>query len=149
MKPGFHNTTLDVRTGDGLDDVLLEPLDYLAADGTLYRAPIGGTTDGLSVPRVVQNIIPPTGMEWFSGVIHDSAYRDQLLMIPANPFLTEFPDAGWVPAHLTQEQSDNLILEAMTSQGVDLLERELIYHALRVAGSVAFAEDRAAVKASI
>lgn len=142
MKQGFINETLDVRTGNGINDTLLESLDYLAKDGTLYRAPIGGTTDGLSVPRIVQNIIPATGGDWFSGVLHDSAYRNQLLCLPKENVTNILLDTGWILAELNQEQCDKLILEAMESQGVCLVEREIIYHALRMAGHSSFSEDR-------
>ena len=130
---GFLNKTLDVRTGDGLDDTLLEGLYYNSKDGKHYCAPIGSTTDGLSVPRCCQNIIPATGGNWFSGVLHDSSYRGQLQVLQ---------DDNWIPANLTQEQCDNLILEALESQGVGIVERELIYRALRLFGHVAFNEDR-------
>ena len=134
MSFGFTSTFLDVRTVDGLDDVLLTPLDYTAADGTIYRAPRGGTTDGLSVPRCVQNIIPATGGDWMSGVLHDSAYRNQLQI---------WLGCGvWGTPNLTQEQSDNLILEAMESQGVGFMMRHTIYRALRMFGSVAFNDNR-------
>ncbi len=132
----FKNTSLDVRTGDGIDDTLLEGLYYTAKDGTQYCAPIGATTDGLSVPRCCQNIIPATGGDWFSGVLHDAAYRDQLQKLNA-------VSQQWEKAALNQEQCDGLIDEAMDSQGVNMFERELIYRALRLFGHVAFAADRA------
>lgn len=132
----FKNKTLDVRTGDGIDDTLLEGLYYTAKDGTEYCAPILSTTDGLSVPRCCQNIIPATGGDWFSGVLHDAAYRDQLQKMEAGI---------WQKATLTQEQCDGLILEAMESQGVNMFECELVYRALRLFGHTAFAADRAKV----
>lgn len=130
----FIQKTLDVRTGDGLNDVLLEPLIYERENGQMLRAPVGGTTDGLSVPRCVQNIIPATGGDWFSGVLHDSAYRNQLEILQG---------VDWVKANYTQEEADGLILEAMTSQGVGWLQRHTIYRALRLFGSFAFKADRA------
>jgi hypothetical protein len=131
----FQQATLDVRTGDGLDDVLLEELLYIKDDGTRLKAPIAGTTDGLSVPRCVQNIIPATGGDWFSGVLHDSAYRNQMQAYSNNT---------WMPANYTQEQADDLILEAMKSQGVGFVMRHTIYRALRMFGSHAYAADRKA-----
>jgi Protein of unknown function (DUF1353) len=128
----FLQKTLDVRTGDGLDDTLLEPLFYERDDGTMLRAPIYGTTDGLSVPRCVQNIIPATGGDWFSGVLHDSAYRGQLEVLQG---------VEWVKANYTQAEADGLILEAMTSQGIGWLKRQTIYRALRLFGSFAYKED--------
>jgi hypothetical protein len=140
MQPGFQNLTLDVCTGDGLNDTLLEPLDFLHPNGTLYRAPAGATTDGLSVPRCVQNIIPATGGDWFSGVLHDAAYRNQLQVWLSEP--TTMDGGRWVLANLTQLESDNLILTAMGMQGVGFVMRHTIYRALRLFGSKAFKDDR-------
>ena len=136
MTPGFLTITVDVRTSDGLEDTLLTPIYFLCKDGRQFRAPIGGTTDGLSVPRVVQNIIPATGGDWLSGVMHDSAYRDQLDLW--NP-----DTGGWIKAGLCQKACDDLLLEAMESQGVGWGMRQTIYRALRLFGSKAFNEDRA------
>lgn len=134
MNPGFQNKTLDVRTRDGLDDVLLEPLVFVFKDGRIVRAPIGGTTDGLSVPRCLQNIIPATGGDWFSGVLHDSGYRRQLQTWDID--LQDFK-----PAYYDQKRCDDMILEAMESQGVNEAERDTIYGMLRMFGHKAFSDD--------
>jgi len=131
----FKNKTLDIRTGDGINDTLLEGLYYSAKDGTEYCAPLGSTTDGLSVPRCCQNIIPPTGGDWFSGVLHDAAYRNQLQKFNCTT-------QQWEKAELTKEQCDSLILEALESQGVGLVERETIYHAVQLFGQHSFNQDR-------
>ena len=133
MANGFAVDFVDVRTGNGLDDTLLTELPYIAEDGTCYKAPIGGTTDGLSVPECLQNIIPATGGNWMSGVLHDSAYRNQLLKLV---------DGDWVLANLTQKEADDLILEAMKSQGTNLVMRHTIYRALRMFGSFAYNNNR-------
>lgn len=146
MKQGFVNQTLDVRTGDGLNDVLLESLDYVAKDGTLYRSPIGSTTDGFSVPRCLQNIIPANGGDWFSAVQHDNSYRNTLLMVPSGIIkaVEDIPHNNdlFVLASLNQKQCDDLILEALESQDCPELERFSIYNALRVCGHFAFSNDR-------
>lgn len=128
MKPGFQQTTVAVRTGDGLNDTLLESLNYVRRDGSLIRAPVGGTTDGLSVPRCAQNIVPASGMSsWMAGVMHDSGYRDQL---------ETWSDTAqdWIPAKYSREQCDELLLEAMELQGVPWLKRKTIYRAVRLFG---------------
>lgn len=137
MPPGFQQKTLDVSTGDGLDDVLLEPLEFVRRNGDRLRAPIGSTTDGLSTPKIVR-LIPgydATGDDWFSGVLHDSGYRDFLEVFCK---VTQF----WSVAHFTQKQCDDLILEAMILQGVGWWRRHTIYVALRCFGFRAFAADR-------
>lgn len=133
---GFTNKTLDVRTGDGIDDTLLEGLYYTAKDGTQYCAPVGSTTDGLSVPRVCINIIPPTGGDWFSGVLHDAAYRNFLQKL-------EVETSNWIPASLEKSACDNLLLEALEAQGIGLIERETIYKAVCLFGDSSFNQDRA------
>lgn len=136
MKPGFQQSRIRVWTGDGLNDILYDYLDYVAKDGTQYRCPIGGTTDGLSVPRAVQNIIPASGNDsWMAGVAHDSGYRGQLL---------KWIDSTqeWVNAALTRAQADDLILEAMELQGVGWLRRKTIYRALRLFGGKAWDDNR-------
>jgi hypothetical protein len=132
----FIQSTINVKTSDGLDDVLLEPLVYVRASGDVVRAPAGGTTDGLSVPRCLQSIIPATGGDWMSAVLHDSAYRDQLEIRVNNR------NSIYVKASYTQKQCDQLILEAMGAQGVSWIMRHIIYWALRLFGHVAFREDR-------
>ncbi|MDE2100811.1 MAG: DUF1353 domain-containing protein [Patescibacteria group bacterium] len=133
---GFQQKTLDVRTGNGLDDVLLEPLIYRSSDGRLFRAPVGSTTDGLSIPKVFQNIpgfSPAGGIDWFCGVLHDSAYRD---------FLEIWNGTDWMKASLDRSACDWLILDAMEAQGVGIIRRHTIYAALRIGGGTAFMEDR-------
>ena len=138
---GFRNITLDVETGNGADDVLLEPLVFDRLDGSTVRAPIGGTTDGLSTPKIIR-ILPgydSTGDDWFSGVLHDSAYRNQLQVFC--PVTQEWPLAS-----LGRRQSDLLILEAMKRQGVGWTRRTVIYAALRLFGWIAFKQDRRGLK---
>lgn len=134
MEPGFHRDKIRVWTGDGLDDVIIDPLDYCSEAGILYRVPAGGTTDGLSVPRIVQNIIPASGnSSWMAGVLHDSAYRNQLL---------RFDGLAFVPALLNRAKADSLILEAMKAQGVGLIRRWVIYGALHLFGGKAWDDNR-------
>ena len=135
MMFGFQNGSLNVKTRDGLDDILIEELTFVRRDGTILRAPIGSTTDGLSTPKIVR-LIPgydATGDDWWSGVLHDSAYRN---------FLQVINEGVWIAAGFNRKQCDDLILEAMTAQGVGWLRRYTIYFALRLFGWHAFKEDR-------
>ena len=129
--------TLDVATGNGADDVLLEVLTFARHNNSRVRAPIGGTTDGLSTPKIIRNLpgYDSTGDDWFSGVLHDSGYRDQLEILCKVTY-------QWTKAHFTQKQCDELILEAMQAQGVRFIRRWTIYLALRAAGGFAFRADR-------
>jgi Protein of unknown function (DUF1353) len=138
MQPGFQTNSIRVMTSDGLHDVILDPITFVTKGGTIYRVPEGSTTDGFSVPRCLQNIVPATGGSWMSACQHDASYRDQLEVWSVEK-------QGWTKAHLTQKQSDDLLLEALESQGVNWLMRHTIYRALRMFGSKAFNEDRTKV----
>lgn len=138
MNPGFQKQTVDVQTSDGLDDVLLECIVFVCTDGRIYRAPTGGTTDGLSVPPCLRNILPASGDDsWLAGVIHDSYYRRQIQRwdVGTQSFIAN--------PNPTQLEADNLILEAMTAQGVGTIRRQIIYRALRMFGSAAWNRDAA------
>jgi Protein of unknown function (DUF1353) len=132
---GFQNLSLEVKTRDGLDDVLLEALRFVDAQGRHWRAPIGSTTDGLSTPKIIRCLpgYDATGDDWWSGVLHDAAYRNTLEIET---------DGNWKKADLTQADSDALILAAMVTQRVGWWRRHIIYWALRLFGSLAFEKDR-------
>ena len=136
MKPGFQKQSIAVKTSDGLNDVLLESLPYLAKDGTLYQCPRGGTTDGISDGWAFQWFAPATGdASWLCGVLHDSGYRNQLEKW--------FPISKvWDTAELSRLECDELILEALELQGIGLIKRQIIYRALRAFGASAFNNDR-------
>ena len=135
MKAGFQNTTLNVRTSDGLCDTLLEPLVFIRRSGEAVRAPVGSSTDGWSVPRCLRNFMPAASGDWFAAVLHDSAYRNQMQ--------TRSYDGSWLTSAYGQYWSDKLLLEAMHAQGIGLVKRYAIYWCVRAFGHTAFAEDRA------
>ena len=136
MNFGFQQSKLLVLTGDGLDDLLVDSLDYVSRAGIRYRCPIGGTTDGLSVPRCITNMIPAAGdASWLCGVLHDSAYRGQL---------QRWNGETWIQANLERKACDDLMLEAMESRNVGWFKRHLIYRNLRMFGGSAFNDNRSA-----
>ena len=127
MTHGFLNLTLDVRSSNGRDDILLDNLDYLSKDGVFYRVPKSSTTDGMSTPAIVSGIpgFEPYGRHWFSAVLHDAAYRGTLQ-------IRKF--GKYERADLDREASDRLIREALESQGVGPVRRGIIFNALRAFG---------------
>lgn len=124
-----------VRTSDGRNVVLQEPLEYVCDCGSRVRAPIGATSDGASTPRALWQLVPPFGEYWLAAVLHDAAYRGTLEVQQA--------DGSWAPADFTQAEADDLIGQAMASLGVNEEERSAIYRALKEFGGKAFREDRA------
>ena len=137
---GFYSTQVDLRTENGLDDTLLSPLDFKSRSGITYRAPVGTTTDGVSTPRFLWRIIPPNGdADFLPAVIHDAAYRNQLLIYCR-------VTGQYSRANLTQFQSDRLLAEALQANGVGVIKRNVIYYALRLFGARAFHADRLGIK---
>lgn len=131
MKRGFQEREITASSADGRDDRLIDSLHFLAADGTLYRVPAGSTTDGMSTPPIV-NAIPgfePYGIHWFSAVLHDAAYRGTLERLSS---------LRYMPANLSRLEADELIREALATQGVGILRRSIIFRALRLFGGPNF-----------
>jgi hypothetical protein len=120
---GFASTTLAVRTADGHNVVLLEPLVYVTKSGETITVPAGATSDGASTPRFLWPTIPPFGMYWLAAVLHDYLYRR-----------TQKPKA----------ECDNLLLEAMESLGVEKVLASAIYEGVNIGGQAAFDADRRA-----
>lgn len=138
MRAHFLSTILITKSRTGREDELLSSLVFQRADGELVMAPVGGTTDGLSVPICLQWIIPAGGGDWFSGVLHDSAYRNQMMTFcedAGHPIIT---DGFYVGAAYSRKDADDLMLEALKAQGAGFCKRWIIYLALRCFGGPAF-----------
>jgi hypothetical protein len=131
----FLTESVSVSTSDGRNFTLLTPLVFQCADGRMFRAMIGATTDGASTPQVGWNLIPPFGAYWRAAVLHDAAYRCALEQQQVN--------ATWVRVMLPKDQADALLLEAMESCGVDFATRETIYEAVTKLGDNAWLGDAA------
>jgi len=131
----FHSRNdLLVRTSDGRNFTLQEPLEFVLDAGMRYRVPVGAQTDGASTPAALWPILPPFGGYWLAAVLHDAAYRGTLEIMER--------DGGWAPAGLSREQADLLLLEAMIALDVPEATRFAIYEGVRAGGNRAFAEDR-------
>lgn len=76
--------------------------------------PAGFITDFASIPRVLWNILPPTGKYTKAAVLHDWLYRTTNLA--------------------TRKQADDVLLEAMKVCGVSWWQRVAIYSGVRVGG---------------
>ena len=127
MTYGFLETTLDTRSADGRNDVLLSELHFRDDDGTLYKVPVFAETDGGSTPRLVWAVpgFEPTGKHWFPWILHDSAYRGTLLVQRL---------ALYFPADLTRYESDCLLDRALKRKGMGMIARSAVFTALRAAG---------------
>lgn len=127
MTAGFQQETLDTRSADGRNDVLLTELDFIDLDGRHYKVPMLAETDGGSTPRLCW-LIPgfePTGKHWFEWILHDSAYRGTLLVLDG---------CRWVDANLTRLESDQLLDRALSLDDMNKLARRAVFKSLRAAG---------------
>lgn len=133
----FLKQTLQVEMhSDGRNCTLLEPLVYLANDGTWYRVIVGATTDGASTPQIIWNKFPPFGKYWLPAVLHDGSFCCTLEQKLGN-------DGIWQRVQLTEPQANDLINESMASQGVNEADRFVIYNALKAFADTAYSQDLA------
>ncbi len=131
MTTGFLESEIRVRSSNGRDDVLVDPLHFRSQSGSLYRVPAESTTDGMSTPAVIHPLpgFEPFGKHWFSAVLHDAAYRGTLQV---------FRWTNYQPANLTRAEADTLFRDALASQGVGAIRRAIIHAALRIFGAPAY-----------
>ena len=133
MEARFQNLPFRVSTLDGRNFVLLADVYYTSAEGTRYCLPAGATSDGASTPPELWPLIPPFGLYWPAAYLHDTAYRDTLLV---------WNGTAWVKAALPKDRCDSLLRQAMGALGVGELEREAIFEGVVLAGASSFNEDR-------
>lgn len=87
--------------------------------GKWVYVPAGYLTDGASVPRALWSLIPPWGKYGQAAVVHDIVCEYLSITADGRPF------------RVTREQCDEILLEAMVVLGVPLVQRQLIYQAVR------------------
>ena len=107
---------LDLEFIDGRNWRLLKAFPYHGErfGGTV---PKGFLTDFASVPKILWNLLPPTGEYGPAAVIHDYLYRT---------------------ARVTRADADWTFLEAMTRLGVPWLIRHAMYRAVRLFGASSY-----------
>ena len=127
MTFGFLESTLDTRSADGRNDVLLSELHFRDDDGTLYKVPVFAETNGGDIPWFAQ-IIPgfqPIGDHWKSWVLHDSAYRGTLMVSRGGQYFS---------ANLTRYESDSLLTRALKKQGMGTIRRNTVFASVQAGG---------------
>ena len=128
-----------VRSSDGRHFELLCAFDYVARDGTRYRAPIGAKSDGASTPPELWSLmgeqwLAPFGTYWPAVFIHDGGYQNWLQRVGL--------DGNVSQANLTKDQADELCKEIMELLNVKVGECCAIYEGVHEFGWRAFREDR-------
>lgn len=101
-------TKLQITQLDGRTWELLSPLIYRTRDERI-TVPAEFKTDLTSVPRILRSFVPVVGKYTRSAVLHDYLYI-----------------YGY-----SRRDADRIMLEAMKSEDVNILERYIIYFALR------------------
>lgn len=100
---------------------LVTPLMYLRSDYSLIAVPIGFVTDLASIPRLLHPLIPVNGRHRAAAILHDYLYASQTT---------------------SRAEADAIFLEAMASCGVRWTQRYAMYAAVRLAGWIAWHNNK-------
>jgi hypothetical protein len=92
--------------------------DCFSFPRTPIHIPLGFITDFASVPKLLWNVMPPTGKYGKAAVVHDFLYR--------------------TPHMATKAEADNVFLEAMTALGVGRFTRQTMYWGVRMFGGSSY-----------
>lgn len=108
--------SLELEYIDGHNWLLTAAFTYLTDVGHIgaVHVPAGFVTDFASVPKVLWNLLPPTGSYGKAAVIHDFLYRTD--------------------GAATRAEADAILLEAMAALGVGWWTRRTIYYGVRIGG---------------
>lgn len=116
MQPSFH-TPLKIEYLDGTNYRLLDAFSYDSSLETI-TVPAGFATDFASVPKVLWNLLPPTGPYGKAAVIHDFLYRTY--------------------GYSSKIIADAIFYEAMTALHVPRVTRSVMYLAVHLFGGSSY-----------
>lgn len=108
-------TKLIFEDDGGFPFTLVQPLTYYNATFPTTVIPTGFKTDLASIPRVIQNILPPVGLYDAAAVVHDFLYQT-------------------APRGIDRGTADRVLLDAMDELGVSRATRWTIYLGVRSGG---------------
>jgi hypothetical protein len=131
---------LELEYIDGEKWKLISPFDYFlgAPEGPEFvKIPAGFITDFASVPRILWNVLPPTGRYGKAAVVHDWLYQRRTVVRVATargiPVLVREVDRG---------EADHVLNEGMEVLGVGRFTRWTIYSGVRIGGWKPWGEYR-------
>lgn len=106
---------------------LTEPFEFRSDRlMAIFKVPVGFITDFASVPRVLWNVLPPTGRYGKAAVIHDYLYQTRgLSSLPGRELVS-------------RADADNVLMEGMTVLGVGRFTRWAVYSGIRLGGWAAW-----------
>lgn len=133
---------MDVRT-DGSQFWNLAPKELTArsSDGRFerYQIPPAADSNGADLPAIARALRPSLWNRMFCAAFaHDAAFRGTLLR-------WDKESKQWVPANLSEEDANELILALMFIDATSEAERVIIFEVLQAFGKKAFDQDRAAL----
>lgn len=128
----FIDEPLDLRWINGRDWTVLSEFDYHTPDGYYVQVPAGFVTDFASIPRVLWNILPPTGPYGKAAVLHDFMYRTGL----------------WTPfgPACNRGEADGVLRDGMKDLGVGRRDRWAVYAGVRAGGWISWRRYRSLIK---
>lgn len=124
--PNEFLSPLQLEYLDGETWRVLAPFEYHLSDQygeEFVRIPVGFVTDFASVPRVLWNVLPPTGGYGKAAVIHDWLYQYRSIM-----------RTGFLPRLVERAEADTILKDAMSVLGVRWWTRWTIYSGVRLGG---------------
>lgn len=116
---GFKTDYVDVRIyrwkkNDSDMNELLDDLIYTNTDGIVYKVPKGFKTDFASIPKILRNIIAPTGKWTNASILHDYLY-------------TKGYELG-----VSRKQADKIFYNAMIDSFVANITANIMWFCVRV-----------------
>lgn len=125
--PSSFKTPLRLEFRDDSLFQLTESFEFLSeVTESIIRIPAGFVTDFASIPRVLWNILPPTGRYGKAAVVHDWLYQTR--------------DAG--THKVWRDEADAVLREGMVALKVPWWQRWMIYVGIRIGGGVAWGHYR-------
>jgi len=110
---------------------LSQPLSFTSDIGpTVITVPPGIVTDLASIPRWGWVLLPPDGPWLKAAIIHDFLYATGGDGKPWNRECTFQPVRVF-----SREEADRILLEAMVNRHVGVVQRTIIYLAVRIGGA--------------
>jgi hypothetical protein len=113
--------------GDGKTFILTEEYSFYLTENhnRIIRVPEGFESDGASVPKMFQWLIPRWGTHGKAAVLHDYLYRNRLVK---------------------RDRADKIMLDAMIILEVPKWKRQAIYRSVRLFGWCVYFQVRKKLK---
>lgn len=127
--PSSFLTPLELEYIDGRNWKVTREFDYLdnfEDEHTAIRVPKGFITDFASIPKILWNVLPPTGKYGKAAVVHDFLYRNG-----GHTDCVICPEDLGMGATYTQEEADQIFYDAMGVLGTPQIQRWVIWKAVR------------------